>query len=163
MTTDGGTPAIGVAGLGNDALASLIVRSATDFAIVTSSPDGVISSWSPGAEKVMGWSAAEAVGRSVALFFTPEDVSNDRPATEMACARDQGSATDERFHIRKGGERFWAQGEMQPLREGGEIVGYVKILRDRTEQHAMQRRLVAAQAEAAAAAERLMADQLRLL
>lgn len=55
-----GFDSAGAAGMENtgggdaSALAELIVRSATDFAIVTSTPDGVISSWSPGAERVMG-------------------------------------------------------------------------------------------------------------
>ena len=149
------------------ALANLIVRSATDFAIITSDADGVITSWSPGAEKTMGWSAVEAVGQRVDLFFTPEDVAARRPREEMDCARDQGSASDERWHMKADGTRFWANGEMQPLRqnagdEDGEIVGYLKILRDRTEHHEMEQKLRSAQADATAASERLLAEEQRL-
>ena len=144
------------------ALAELIVRSATDFAIVTSTPDGVISSWSPGAERVMGWSAAQAVGRDIDLFFTPEDREQDKSRREMARAREIGSATDERWHLRKDGSRFWASGELQPLNVGGALVGYVKILRDRTEHRALEEEAERARAEAAAAAERLQADETRL-
>ncbi len=149
------------------ALAATIVRSATDFAIVTSDADGIITSWSPGAEKTMGWTAADAVGRSVDMFFTPEDVASGQPQAEMDGACATGAAADERWHMRADGSRFWANGEMQPLREGakdgtGEIVGFVKILRDRTENHEMEQRLRDAQAEAAAAAERLWGEQQRL-
>ena len=54
----------------------------------------------------------------------------------MAIARDYGRATDERWHVRKGGERFWANGSLMPLvdDETNVIEGYLKILRDRTEQ-----------------------------
>ena len=150
----------------NAALAELIVRSATDFAIVTSTPDGVISSWSPGAEKIMGWIADEAVGRSVELFFTPEDVAGGELQRERAAARDVGCATDERWHMKKDGSRFWASGELQPLREAGEIVGFVKILRDRTEQYEMQQRLEATQRDAkatSAAADKVAAEQAAIL
>ncbi|MGK3945901.1 hypothetical protein ABK046_47090, partial [Streptomyces caeruleatus] len=48
-----------------------------------------------------------------------------------------GSAPDERWHLRKGGERFWANGELMPLKdERGTTQGYLKILRDRTQQRA---------------------------
>ena len=144
------------------ALAELIVRSATDFAIVTFDPRGRITSWSPGAEKIMGWTAPQAIGRDVDLFFTPEDVAAGQARTEMARARDGGCATDERWHVKADGSRFWASGELQPLTEGGELLGYVKILRDRTEHREMQRRLEAAQAEAQAASERLRGEGRRL-
>lgn len=113
-----------------------IMDSAQDFAIVATDLDGRIVEWSYGAEYVLGWSKDEVIGKSAALFFTPEDRDADRPAVEMACARKTGRATDERWHIRKGGERFWASGEMSPLLdEDDQHIGYVKIFRDRTEEH----------------------------
>ena len=73
-------------------MAELAVRSATDFAIVTADLDGIITSWSPGAEHVMGWSAADAVGRPVGLFFTPEDNAAGQPEREITTARAHGAA-----------------------------------------------------------------------
>jgi two-component sensor histidine kinase len=53
----------------------------------------------------------------------------------MQTAYDKGRALDERWHVRKSGERFWASGELMPLKDdAGEIVGFVKVMRDRTEQ-----------------------------
>ena len=75
------------------------------------------------------------LGQQIDRIFTPEDNAADRPQVEMQCALEHGAGNDERWHIRKGGERFWANGEMTPLRDhAGVVVGFVKVLRDRTEQ-----------------------------
>ena len=113
-----------------------IVDSARDFAIVATDLDGSIVEWSYGAERVLGWPESEAIGESTSVFFTDEDRAAGVPAREMKSAGEEGRAVDERWHVRKGGERFWASGELSPLRNpSGRHVGYVKILRDRTEEH----------------------------
>ncbi|MCJ2064888.1 PAS domain S-box protein [Methylobacterium sp. J-088] len=112
-----------------------ILDSATDYAFVATDPEGRITRWNAGAERILGWTEAEMLGRPVDAFFTPEDRDVDRPGTEMRLALEDGSAADERWHLRKDGTRFWASGEMMPLRtDGGETVGFLKILRDRTDQ-----------------------------
>ncbi len=111
-----------------------IFDSAVAFAIITSDREGRITAWNPGAERILGWSAGEMLGRPAATFFTPEDRAADRPATEMRCAAETGRASDERWHLRKDGSQFWASGEMMPLRSSeGVAMGFLKILRDRTE------------------------------
>ena len=111
-----------------------IFESAVDFAIVTSDHEGRVTAWNPGAERILGWSAEEMVGHSAETFFTPEDRAAGRPETEMRCAAETGRAADERWHLRKDGSRFWASGEMMPLRStDGTDLGFLKILRDRTE------------------------------
>ncbi len=111
-----------------------IFDSAVDFAIITSDHEGRVTAWNPGAERILGWSAEEMIGRAGATFFTPEDRAADRPVAEMRCAAETGRAADERWHLRKDGSRFWASGEMMPLRAAdGVEIGFLKILRDRTE------------------------------
>jgi PAS domain S-box-containing protein len=113
-----------------------VVDSARDFAIIASDLDGIVVEWSRGAECVLGWSEGEALGRSAALIFTPEDRAAGLPEQEMRDARANGRAMDERWHMHKDGARLWSSGEMSPLNDvAGQHVGYVKILRDRTEQH----------------------------
>ncbi|WP_238297390.1 PAS domain-containing protein, partial [Methylobacterium soli] len=110
-----------------------IFDSAVDFAIITTDHEGRITAWNPGAERVLGWSAEEMLGQPTATFFTPEDRAADRPATEMQCASETGRAADERWHLRKDGSRFWASGELMPLKaRDGSDLGFLKILRDRT-------------------------------
>ncbi|WP_232494608.1 PAS domain-containing protein [Novosphingobium kaempferiae] len=99
--------------------------SARDFAVVAVDLEGTIIEWSQGAERIMGWSEAEALGREASLFFTPEDREAGRPALEMREARQHGKANDERWHLRKGGGRFWASGDTSPLTDrSGTHIGY---------------------------------------
>ena len=115
------------------ALCQAIFESAGDFAIITTDRQGRVTAWNPGAERILGWSAGEMVGQPSATFFTPEDRAAGRPETEMRCAAETGRSIDERWHLRRDGTRFWASGELMPLRstEGADL-GFLKILRDRT-------------------------------
>lgn len=112
-----------------------ILESAIDYAIIALDLDGLVTFWSEGAHRTLGWTASEMLGRPASIFFTQEDRVKGIPQAEMQAAllRDRGS--DERWHLRRDGSRFWANGEMMPLRdETGAIQGFVKVLRDRTEQ-----------------------------
>jgi PAS domain S-box-containing protein len=112
-----------------------ILNSATDYAIVATDMDGKVTSWNSGAQRILGWTEEEILGRSVDLFFTPEDVAARQSRKEIAGALTEGRGIDERWHQRKSGERFWASGELTPLKDdAGTITGFVKVLRDRTEQ-----------------------------
>ncbi len=124
-------------------LNELILRSIVDFAIVTLDVDGIITSWNEGAEQVLEWTEEEAIGQHADIFFTKEDRAQSRPEVEMAGALENGRAEDERWHVRKSGQKFWGSGLMMPLlsatdSEGdavqgkGVIEGFVKVFRDRT-------------------------------
>lgn len=112
----------------------LILDAALEYVVLTLDLGGRITSWSPGAKAVLGWSATEAVGRSGAIFFTPEDVAAGVPARELETARDEGCARDERWHLRADGSRVFLDGSVRPLRTpDGDVTGYMKIARDGTE------------------------------
>jgi PAS domain S-box-containing protein len=114
----------------------LIIESAVDYAIVSIDLQGRVTSWNPGAERILGWSAAEMRGAELSCIFTPEDTAGGRMQKEMNDALCWGTGNDERWHMRKSGARFWANGEMTPIRDDSEkVVGFVKVLRDRTDQH----------------------------
>ena len=120
-----------------------VFDSAIDYAIIVLDRDGVIVDWNAGATRILGWKRTEVCGRDLSCFFTPEDRVANIPQQEMDNARAHGRGMDERWHIRKNGERFWAAGEMMPLRAAtGELEGYVKILRDRTEHRMAEQRLL---------------------
>jgi PAS domain S-box-containing protein len=120
---------------GHSARYRAIFESAVDFAIIGLGTDGLITDWNAGAERTFGWTAEEICGQPADRFFTPEDQAAGRPGVEMRGSLADGRATDERWHLRKDGTRFWANGEMMPLRsKDGDHIGFVKILRDRTEQ-----------------------------
>ncbi len=113
-----------------------ILDSAIDYAIIATDPDGKVVEWNKGAQRILGWSEQDMLGQSLERIFTPEDLTADRMAIEMHNALKTGRGSDERWHVRRDGERFWADGEMTVLRDAkGHAAGFVKVLRDRTSEH----------------------------
>ena len=110
-----------------------IVESAMDHAIITADFEDRITGWNSGATRLLGWEEADVLGRPLRLIFTPEDCAAGIPELEMRRALEEGKATDERWLIRRDGTRFYAMGELMPLHDGG-LLGFLKILRDRTAQ-----------------------------
>ena len=109
----------------------LVADSAVDYAIITTDSQGVITSWSKGAERMFRYSDSDAIGRHANLIFTSEDRAQGAFQEEMEQARIQGRATDDRWHIRADGERIFCSGITTPLNQGG-FHGYAKIARDIT-------------------------------
>ena len=116
-----------------------IYDSATHFAIFTTDLDGKVNTWNLGAEKILGFSQEDMIGSDLSRIFTPEDQAVGDVEGEMATAAATGRAIDYRWHMRKNGCRFWADGVMMPIRsDNNEIIGYLKILQDITERKAAQ-------------------------
>jgi len=109
-----------------------IVDSAADTAIISLDRGGRITSWNVGATRILGWSATEMVGETLDRIF-PAGPSQLKREISDAIARGRGGG-EEGWRLRKDGSQFWAAGEVSPISENGEIVGFVKILRDRTPQ-----------------------------
>ena len=132
----------------SEALRRAILESSTDYAIISTDLEGRVTSWNEGAVRVLGWPEAEVFGRSAHMIFTPEDVAAGVPEQEMSIALHMGRGDDERFHMRRDGSRFWANGLMTPLQtEAGEWLGFLKILRDRTVEHAAEQALQRSEAQ----------------
>jgi two-component system CheB/CheR fusion protein len=110
----------------------LVFESTQDYAIMMLDTEGLVTNWNQGAQRLFGFTAAEIMGRSFVELYTPEDRAEGAPEMEMQRARDEGRATDERWHMRKDGSRFYCSGVMMPLRDGG-LLGYAKIGRDLTD------------------------------
>ncbi len=138
-----------------------LFESTVDYAVFHLSLDGTVETWNPGAQRIFLYEPAEIIGRSGTLLFTPEDNLHGVPEHELSTAIQSGRAEDSRWHIRKDGSRFWANGVMVGLRDGAATVtGVAKIIRDDTElkrsEELLQYQLNLAEAIASNAAEGLM-------
>jgi PAS domain S-box-containing protein len=140
---------------------ALVVDSA-DYAIFTLDCEGRITSWNPGAERTFGYPRDEVLGQSGAIVFTPEDRAHGVHEEEMRRARESGRAEDERWHVTRQGDRFYASGVLAPLRAGGVMKGYVKVARDRTDRKHLEDALRLAR-EAAETASRAKDEFLAML
>ena len=95
--------------------------------------EGKTVGWMMASAKVFGRSAREMLGRTLHCLFTPEDRAAGVPENELEHARQSGSGEDDRWMLRSDGARFWASGVVYALREHGRVIGYAKVLRDRTD------------------------------
>jgi len=115
---------------GSRARQRVLFENSIDFAMIVADPNGVITDWNPGATHLLGWTAEEMRGQDATRFFFPTERAGGRIDPEIQ------RAPEERWHLRKDGQRFWASGEMMPLYDDDDThLGYVKILRDRTPEH----------------------------
>ncbi len=119
-----------------------IVDGAKGHAIYTMDLERRVTSWNPAAQSVLGYTDGEILGQSGDVIFTPEDREKAEPEKEALVALEEGRAADVRWHARKDGVRFWANGYLSLLRDsGGEPQGFIKVMRDDTERHLMEERL----------------------
>jgi len=119
---------------GDEARARLaaIVDSADD-AIVSKTLDGVITSWNRGAERIFGWTAAEAVGRSITIVIPPERLAEEE---DILARIRRGQSIDhfDTVRVRKSGERIDVSLTVSPVKDArGRIIGASKIARDVSE------------------------------
>jgi PAS domain S-box-containing protein len=117
----------------------VLVEGARDYAMFSLDPEGIVTFWSAGAERVFGWKQEEAVGQPGAMIFTPEDRREKEVEKEIKTALSEGRALDRRFHLRKDGSRFWTDGVLMRLDdEDGKLRGFAKVARDATDQRRAQ-------------------------
>jgi PAS domain S-box-containing protein len=111
-----------------------MVNSALHTAIISTDSQGRVTSWNKGGHHLLGWTEQEMIGNTLERIFTPEDQARDLLRSEIIQAWEQGrGGGEEGWRVRKDGSRIWAAGELSPIcDESGAIVGYVKILRDRS-------------------------------
>lgn len=113
---------------------SQIIDSLQDYSIFTLNNEFRINSWSSGSTKIFGYETEEVIGEPFDVIFTDEDLKNGVPKKEIEIALEEGRATDNRWHIAKDKSLFYAYGLVFPLIGlDGEMLGYVKILRDLTD------------------------------
>ena len=122
-----------------EALFYQFVHTVQDHAIFAMDCQGRIVHWNAGAEFIMGFAPDDVVGRELPDIFTQEDRDAGAPRLELETATRMGRAADERWHVRKDGSRFWGLGTVTAIRGAdGVLLGYGKIVADRTDLKELQ-------------------------
>ncbi len=120
----------------------ILVQNLPDYAIFTIDPNGIITEWTEGAQRVKGYTAEEVIGKHISMFFAPHDLEAGVLEREMAKAAQTGRAELERLSIRKGGEQFWVNEIATAIHNAdGQLIGFTKISRDITRQRRSQEAL----------------------
>jgi PAS domain S-box-containing protein len=120
----------------------LLVDAITDYAIYMLDPDGVVSSWNRGAQRLKGYTADEIVGEHFSRFYTDEDRAAGLPELNLRTAARVGRVEREGWRLRKDGARFWAHVVIDAIRgPSGDLLGFAKVTRDLTERRQAQEAL----------------------
>jgi PAS domain S-box-containing protein len=124
----------------------LLVAGVVDYALFMLSPDGIVTNWNAGAERIKGYRADEILGRHFSAFYTDADRASGVPAQVLGAARELGRYEAEGWRVRKGGDLFWASVVIDAIHdETGQLIGFAKITRDMTERREAQLELQRAQ------------------
>ena len=122
------------ASLSDDGRYRMLIEAVTDYAIYMLDPDGIISSWNPGARRFKGYEEAEILGEHFSRFYTETDRAAGLPQRALQTAAREGKFEGEGWRVRKDGRRFWAYVVIDPIKDtAGNLVGFAKITRDLTE------------------------------
>ena len=112
----------------------LVLSNIRDYAIFILDPDGNVTSWESGAERVHRFTANQIVGRHFSSFYTQEDVDRRRPEIDLQIAGTEDRAESEGWRLRGDGSRFWANVILTSLRdEEGKLRGIICVTRDITD------------------------------
>ncbi len=110
-------------------LLASVVESSND-AIITKTLEGIITSWNPAAEKLFGYSEAEAIGHPISILFPPDRL-DEEPQILARLRRGERAEHFETVRISKEGKSIEVSATISPLvNDAGEMVGVSKILRD---------------------------------
>ena len=112
----------------------LFLENVREYALVQMDMGLRFTSWNPGAERIFGYTAEEALGKPFSLLLSPEDREAQILCTEISELEAGGRHEDARWLVHKDGTRIWARWVTEPIRnKDGLITGFAKVLRDETE------------------------------
>ena len=124
----------------------LLVQSIVDYAIYLLDPNGYVTSWNAGAERIKGFQASEIVGKHFSTFYTEADREAGMPEKVLKTAREEGKFEGEGWRVRKDGSCFWASVVVDRINdEDGKLIGFAKVTRDMTEKREAQQALLEAE------------------
>ncbi|MDQ3076969.1 MAG: ATP-binding protein [bacterium] len=143
-----------------------LMDSLEEYAVFTLDQKGRVKTWNTGAKKILGYEEKEVLGKNYAMFFTPQEDKLGTPKKELINSLMKNRPINEGWRVKKGGEKFWTTGFVFPFKNAkGTVIGYTKIMRDRTERQRLQdnqKQLLEIEQRAHAATRNLLKNEERL-
>ncbi|HEY0308623.1 MAG TPA: EAL domain-containing protein [Acidobacteriaceae bacterium] len=125
----------------------LLVEAVQEYSIYMLDPEGRITTWNMGAERMKGYTATEIIGKSFECFFLPEDLAAGAPQKALATARETGRYEGEGWRVRKDGSTLWVSVVINAIRDtDGTLLGFAKVTRDMTMRREQEAALRASEA-----------------
>jgi two-component system sensor kinase FixL len=118
---------------------NLLIDGAVSYAIYMVDATGSVTIWNEGAERLMGWSEAEVIGKNGSLLYPPDAIEAGKPQADLASAAAEGRLEEEAWRLRKDGAEFLANVSITALRDAdGRLRGFATVISDITEQRAAE-------------------------
>jgi PAS domain S-box-containing protein len=132
-----------------ESLNSYFIEQIKDYAIFATDPNGIIIAWNVGAQRIKGYTEAEAIGQFYGMLHPDEYQQAGLPQQELELALRNGSYEAQDWRKRKDGSLFWAMVTLTPIfAADGHHIGYTKITGNLTRQKELQDKLAERQQEA---------------
>jgi len=108
-----------------------MVQALDTLAIVLLDPQGRVTSWNAGAERIFGYAASEIVGQPFEALHTPESRSAGLPGQALKAATDEGRDEETGWRLGKHDQRVWTRTILEAVRDqSGQLEGYAYLVRD---------------------------------
>jgi PAS domain S-box-containing protein len=130
----------------------ILIEGVADYAIFVLDTAGRVASWNSGAQRIIGYSRDEIIGKHFAMFYRPDERRAGEPNRALEMTVQQEKIEVEGWRVRKNGTPFFITGSISSIRDGnGTLVGFANIYRDSTERRDTQQKLVQAREQLAMA------------
>jgi PAS domain S-box-containing protein len=127
------------ASMSGDSRYRILVDALIDYAIYMLDPNGIVTSWNSGAQRLKGYTEQEILGEHHSRFYTDEDRQAGLPERALSTAEQEGKFESQGWRVRKDGTRFWAHVVVDPIRDASQrIVGFAMVTRDLSERKAAE-------------------------
>lgn len=120
----------------------LLIDGAEGHAIYLLDPEGRVTIWNKGAERLKGWCEEDVIGLDASVFYPSDAIASGKPADDLARAARDGRFDAEDWRVRKDGSEFLADVSITALRHpDGSLRGFAKVVSDITGRRASEEAL----------------------
>jgi len=128
----------------------VLIEGVVDYAIFALDKEGHVTSWNSTAQKIIGYTPEEVIGKNFGIFYRPDERRAGSPTHALESAIQEGKHDVEGWRIRKNGTPFFITGSVSASHDGaGNLIGFINILRDATERRDAEEKLVQAREQLA--------------
>ena len=128
----------------------ILIEGVVDYAIFALDKEGHVTSWNSTAQKIIGYTPEEIIGKHFGIFYRPDERRAGSPTRALESAIQKGKHEVEGWRIRKNGTPFFITGSISSSGDdAGNLIGFINILRDATERRDAEEKLVQAREQLA--------------